>query len=120
MPIVRRNIGSAASLILWLCLTLFLGALAAPEVSAHASLIRSEPADKSVVATAPGHIHLTYNEPVSALVMKLVAADGSVTTLDKVVGDDTTLTVTLPDKMANGTYVLSWRVISEDGHPVSG
>src|SRR6185295_8816324 len=107
-------------LTLWLCLALFLGALSAPEASAHASLIRSEPADRSVVATAPGHIHLTYNEPVSALVLKLVAADGTATTLDKFVLADTTLTVTLPDHMANGTYVMSWRVISEDGHPVAG
>lgn len=111
---------SAVCVALWLCLTLLIGAMAAPEASAHASLVRSEPADKSVVPTAPSHIHLIYNEPVSALVLKLVAADRSATTLDKVVGDDATLTVTLPDKMANGTYVLSWRVISEDGHPVSG
>ena len=29
-------------------------------------------------------------------------------------------TVSLPDGMANGTYVMSWRVISADGHPVAG
>src|SRR5262245_59112702 len=117
MPILLRNFRSAVSATLWLCLLLLLGAMAAPEASAHASLIRTEPANKSVVPTAPGHIHLTFNEPVSALVLKLVAADGTATTLDKFVLADTTLTVTLPDKMANGTYVLSWRVISEDGHP---
>ena len=105
---------------LWLCLALLLGVLAAPEASAHASLISSEPADRSVVATAPRHIHLKYNEPVSPLVLKLVSADGSATTLDKFVLADTTLTVTLPEGLANGTHVLSWRVISEDGHPVSG
>src|SRR6185369_12087990 len=88
---------SAAWLTLWFCLVLLVGAFGAPEASAHASLIRSEPADRSVVATAPGHIHLTYNEPVSALVLKLVAADGTATTLDKFVLADTTLTVTLPD-----------------------
>jgi copper transport protein len=111
---------SVASLTLWLCLVLFLGALSAPEASAHASLVRSEPADRSVVATAPVHIHLIYNEPVSPLVLKLVAADGSATMLDKFVVNDATLTVTLPEQLADGTHVLSWRVISEDGHPVSG
>src|SRR5262245_54522431 len=101
MPILRRRGDSAASLILRPCLALLLGALAVPEASAHASLIRTEPSDKSVVATAPSHIHLTYNEPVSALVLKLIAADGTTTTLNKFALADTTLTVTLPDKMAN-------------------
>jgi copper transport protein len=118
--ILNPHYRSVACLALWFCLALILGALTAPEALAHASLIRSEPADRSVVAAAPTHIHLKYNEPVSALVLKLVAADGSATTLDKFVLADTTLTVTLPDRLADGTYVLSWRVISEDGHPVSG
>ena len=111
---------SAAWLILWFCLVLLLGALAAPEASAHAGLVRSEPADRSVVATAPSHFHLFYNEPVSPLVLKLVAADGAATTLDKFTVRENTLMVDLPEGMANGTYVISWRVISEDGHPVAG
>lgn len=26
----------------------------------------------------------------------------------------------LPDKLAQGTYMVSWRVVSADGHPISG
>ena len=33
---------------------------------------------------------------------------------------DTVLTVDVPDTLAEGTYVVSWRVVSADGHPVAG
>jgi len=109
----------AAALVLALVLTV-LGAIASPEVSAHATLIQSDPADKSVVAEAPHHLHLKFNEPVSALALRLVAADGTATTLDRFTLNDTTLTIDTPAGLADGTFVLSFRVVSEDGHPVAG
>ena len=33
---------------------------------------------------------------------------------------DTVLTVDVPDTLEEGTYVVSWRVVSADGHPVAG
>ena len=87
---------------------------------AHASLIRSQPADRAVVAQPPSLLVLTFNEPVSPLVVRLIRPTGDATELKNVAASDATLTIPLPERLALGTYLLSWRVISADGHPVGG
>src|SRR5690349_3656797 len=96
----------------------FLIALCAALVSAsaafaHASLVRAEPADGVIVAEAPVALRLTFNEPVTPLVMRLVSPDGSVSTVEAA-AENTTLTVK-PGALKRGTHLLSWRVTSADG-----
>jgi copper transport protein len=86
---------------------------------AHASLVKAEPADGAVVREAPAALTLTFNEPVSPLVIRLVGPDGEPIALDGVVAQNTTITIAAPS-LQRGTHVLSWRVISADGHPVGG
>ena len=113
---VRRWLG--AVLLPHVAIAALLGSAGA--ASAHASLIRVDPADGAVVATAPRSFSLTFNEPTAPLVLKLVRPDGSAIPLDRFVLRDATLEIEAPADLAGGTYVLSWRVISEDGHPVGG
>jgi copper transport protein len=87
---------------------------------AHASLIRSAPADRAVVAGPPKAVMLTFNEPVSPLVFRLLAPGGEATELKGVTADGSTIAVALPAGMSLGTNLLSWRVISADSHPVGG
>ena len=96
---------------------LALGCVAA---SAHATLVRSEPADGAILDQAPQRLVLTFNEPVSPLVLRLIAADGTATPLDGVTLADQTVTVDLPPALGDGGYVASWRVVSGDGHPIGG
>ncbi len=86
---------------------------------AHAALVSSIPADGTTVATAPRQVVLTFNEPISPLVLKLVRPDGSVEPLDKVAPGDASLAIEMP-AMGEGTHILSWRIVSADGHPVGG
>src|SRR4051812_30487407 len=85
---------------------------------AHASLVRAEPADGSVLAQPPPTLRLTFNEPVSPLVIRLIAPSGEVIS-PTAVAENAILTVT-PPRLGQGTYLLSWRVVSADGHPVGG
>ncbi|MGF7006149.1 copper resistance protein CopC [Aminobacter sp. BE322] len=94
-----------------------LGATAA--ASAHASLLRSTPSEGAVVQTAPAGIVLGFSEAVTPLVIELSAPDSSsARPAAKAVGAD--LTIDWPAQDAPGTYLLSWRVVSSDGHPVAG
>lgn len=86
---------------------------------AHAALIGSEPADGAVLADAPSRIVLTFNEPVSPLVLRLVDDSGAAATLDFDIRD-TAIVIDRPGRIERGTHALSWRVISADGHPVGG
>ena len=86
---------------------------------AHASLVKVEPPDGAVVRAAPAALTLTFNEPVAPLVIRLVGPDGEPVALDEVVARNAIITIAAP-RLQRGTHVLSWRVISADGHPVGG
>lgn len=92
----------------------------AGQVMAHAALITASPADNSVVASAPAQFALDFSEPVSPLVLKLIQPDGTVRMLDSFALKDRRLVIDAPTRLDHGTHVLSWRVVSEDGHPVGG
>lgn len=93
--------------------------------SAHAALKSTDPKDGSVLKSAPRSITLTFTESVGLL-------DDSFRVLDpdnKRVrtgaaehgpGGSDTARVTLPAELARGTYVVAWRAVSADSHPVSG
>jgi copper transport protein len=87
---------------------------------AHAALARSEPADGGMLATAPPAARLIFSEPVSPLVLRLLGPDGTAVELSGATLEGDTLVVPLPADPGDGTYVLSYRVVSEDGHPVAG
>ncbi len=94
--------------------------IGAGQALAHASLVTSAPADEAVLAKAPPELSLIFDEPVSPLILKLIAPDGK----DMAPGtprlDGNRLVIATPSGIGTGSYVLSWRVISEDGHPVGG
>jgi copper transport protein len=87
---------------------------------AHASLIGAEPADGAVIEAAPRRLVLRFSEPVSPLVLRLVRPDGGTTNLTDPVLRDHSLEITPPADLGRGTHVLSWRVVSADGHPIGG
>jgi copper transport protein len=97
----------------------FLPALAqAPAAFAHASLVGSDPLDGVTVASAPATLSLSFNEPIAPLVVRLIGPTGEAVT-PAFTAENDTITIT-PPALARGTHVLSWRVISADGHPVGG
>ncbi|WP_029075495.1 copper resistance CopC/CopD family protein [Kaistia adipata] len=105
-----------------MCLALII--LAAPMAPrgamAHAALVASEPAAGSVLAAAPDQVELVFSEPVAPLVFRLLGPDGEAAELAGAGVDGARLTLPLPPELPQGTQVLSWRVVSEDGHPIGG
>jgi len=99
-------------------LALWLALAQASHAFAHASLMRAEPADGAVLAQPPPTLRLTFNEPVSPLIFRLIDPIGE-TISPAVAAENTTITLT-PPRLREGSYLLSWRVISADGHPVGG
>jgi copper transport protein len=89
-------------------------------VSAHASLVGAEPADGSVLATAPKTVQLRFNEPVTPAVISLIDASGKIRDDVAVHAVDQIVTLMLPETLPHGTQIVSYRIISADGHPVAG
>ena len=90
------------------------------DARAHASLVKAEPADGAVVPAAPAALRLRFNEPVSPLAVRLIGPDGEGIALPAVAAENDTVTIPAPAALRRGTHVLSFRVISADGHPVGG
>jgi copper transport protein len=87
---------------------------------AHASLIASDPANDALVAHAPATLTLTFNEPVEPLTIRVVDQSGAGATVTQIRRDGAQLVLTPPAILSDGAHVISWRVISADGHPVGG
>lgn len=96
---------------------LLLGCVSA---AAHAALTKAEPSDGSILAAAPKQLALSFSEPVSPLVLTLIHPDGSSEKLETYKLRDRVLEIDAPKDMSDGTYVFTWRIVSEDGHPVGG
>jgi copper transport protein len=88
---------------------------------AHAALVESDPADGAVLADAPARVTLRFNEvitPVLVRVLDIEARSIADTSAARVEND--TLSLALPPGLPPATYVVTYRVISIDSHPVSG
>jgi copper transport protein len=87
---------------------------------AHASLVATEPRDGSMVAQTPKTVRLRFNEPVTPAVIRVIDSDGTTRNDAAVHAANETIEITLPTGLPAGTQVISYRVISADGHPVAG
>jgi copper transport protein len=110
---MMRLIAGLATLLSILC-------FASSAALAHASLVSAEPSDGSVVAQAPQTVQLRFNEPVTPAVIGLIDATGKTRDDVTVRAVDNTLVLALPASLPRGTQIVSYRVISQDGHPVGG
>jgi copper transport protein len=90
---------------------------------AHAEFVASDPAPDSVLDDSPDAIVLTFSERVDAPddAIRLLDAAGQVvdtSTPRRGPGDDTISIGIVGD--LDGSYVVSWRAVSADSHPISG
>ncbi|MGF1611541.1 MAG: FixH family protein [Kiloniellales bacterium] len=100
-------------------LTLYLAGVSG--AAAHAVLLATEPPAQSVLETAPVEIVLRFNEPVTPLFVRVIGPDGEpLATPEAAHAIDTELRLPLPLGLPDGGYIVSYRVVSADSHPVSG
>lgn len=95
-------------------------AVAAPAF-AHAELKSSNPAKGASVATAPKQLELTFSEPVSPQEITVAGPQGAQWTVGQVsvAGPVVTAPIVQPVGPA-GEYTITYKVLSEDGDPVTG
>ncbi|MDN3240861.1 copper resistance CopC/CopD family protein [Glycomyces tritici] len=103
-------------------LGVFFGALWASGAWAHATATKTTPASGALLEAPPSEVVVEFNEPVTPVdaATGVVAPDGD--RADTGVtqnAEETTLTIAV-DADQEGTYLVGYRVVSHDGHPVSG
>ena len=90
--------------------------------AAHDVLISSDPADGSTVQTAPATVTLTFDQPVQNFepVVTMTGPDGQSYQSGSPTVDSTVVTSAVGEITQAGEYVIAFRVVSADGHPVTG
>lgn len=95
-----------------------------PSVSAHASLVASDPAPSAIVESSPESIRLDFSEPVSPSsdAISLFDSSGAPIRGGSVAQGDSSSSIVMNDvpELDDGIHVLAWRVVSADGHLVQG
>ncbi|NEW08159.1 copper resistance protein CopC [Paenibacillus sp. SYP-B3998] len=113
-------------LVLVLCVfaSVMLSAVIAPQTaSAHASLVQATPEADSKLEESPAGVSVTFNERLDAglFYIKVFDHTGDEVTRNKAQmnAQENGVDLALP-KLPEGIYLISYHVISADGHPVGG
>lgn len=110
-----------ASAILTLAALLVAMTMAASPASAHARLEKSSPKDGSTLTATPPEVMLQFNEPIKDGLNQVTVKSGSTdATQGKPEVDGNTVYQPLKSSLAAGDYTVTYKVVSADGHPVSG
>jgi copper transport protein len=97
-------------------------ALALPaSASAHANLVRTEPAAGSVLGHAPAAVRVVFDEAVRVGPGVAAVRNGGGSVLGgKPRTEGRTLIVPLRARLSDGDYSVRWSIVSDDGHLESG
>jgi copper transport protein len=124
--VTRRHVRSrrAAVVLAAVLAALVVGGLTAPAASAHAALLATTPADGEILARPPTAVTLTFGEPVGTGLgsLKVLSSQGARADTGQITttGGGTVVHLALRPHLARGSYLVLWRVVSADSHPVSG
>lgn len=87
---------------------------------AHAHLQKSSPADNSVVTTSPPTLVLNFSEAARLTALSIQKdSEPQLKLQPPSISAAQQISVPLP-QLAPGAYSVSWRVLSDDGHVMSG
>lgn len=98
------------------------GALLAPTALAHSELVSSDPADGATLDSPPTTVSFTFSEPLMPDFVRIIGTNPEGVTGDLPVSsvEGPTATVDWPAGAQGGTWQVSYRVVSQDGHPIEG
>ena len=115
-----KGTGRISTLLLTSVFLFFFGT--ASPAFAHAGLVSTTPVDGAVLDAAPAVVTFVFNEELlaSAVNVSITNEAGAVVAKDIAESAGTEVTVPWPADLADGTYVVSYRVVSNDGHPITG
>jgi copper transport protein len=90
--------------------------------AAHAELVNTTPANGDQLTRPPTQIQMTFTESVNLVDdgIRLVDHVGATVPTREPTVDAQTVTWPMPAELPEGPYVVTWRVVSADGHPISG
>jgi methionine-rich copper-binding protein CopC len=117
----RRLSTAFLTLLVLVLATAGLTLVVAGSAQAHSALVSSTPAEGDSISEIPTAIVLEFNEDIQDIGNEVVVVDpeGTPVASGEMVVDGPIVTQPI-GVGAPGTYTVTWRVVSADGHPISG
>jgi copper transport protein len=124
-PLAHRVRAGASRATIVAAIAVFLVAVWATPASAHAQLEYTQPAESSVLKVSPSEVVLHFGEDVEIDFGSIRVFNSSGSRVDSGGAhhpgtDGHAVAIDLPPHLPDGAYVVAWRVISADSHPVHG
>ncbi|MGR6967857.1 copper resistance protein CopC [Geodermatophilus sp. URMC 61] len=118
----RRAPGALLLLLALLGLWSVAGVATAPPAAAHAELVSTDPAEGARLPEAPDRVTLTFTEGVSlgAGYARVLDASGQRVDAGDATVEGDTVVVPLRADLPDDGYLVTYRVVSADSHPISG
>ena len=116
----------SASTFLLLALILVISHIAAPSAIAHAEIARSNPVKSAILTQSPKSVWIEFGETLLTLdkekinVLKVTDSRGKRVDKSPTIVSGVRATTKIVGTLKQGTYLVTYRVVSEDGHPVKG
>ena len=112
----------ACAVVAFLVATFFISVMFAPSAFAHATLSSSDPADGDRLDSPPDQVQLTFSEPVGLSNGYLRVTDENGERVDDATpkAEGNRVAVGLRAGVTNGSFLISYRLISADSHPSAG
>jgi methionine-rich copper-binding protein CopC len=100
---------------------LLVGVMGMPSAMAHASQTGSTPEAGAVLEAAPSTVEVTFDSPLMDIGAALVVRAGDGTVISDATPEvaGARIRVDVPADAGPGTYTVAFRVVSQDGHPIS-
>lgn len=89
-------------------------------VRAHTGLSSSNPSEGQVVTENLEQIVLTFATSIEVLSTMDLVKDGNVIPLEDIKVENKQLMGTIAKPLENGSYIIQWKIVGEDGHPIKG
>jgi copper transport protein len=89
---------------------------------AHAELVSMTPANGAQLTRPPTEVRMTFTESINLVDngIRLVDHVGANVPTPQPTVNGRTVTWPMPPDLPEGPYIITWRVVSADGHPISG
>lgn len=100
-------------------LLLFVG-MAPFSVQAHTTLTSSNPAEGEVLAVQPDQIELIFGTVIEEGSSMTLEGPETPVEIENITISDNVMAGTISEELPNGQYIIVWKIIGADGHPIEG
>lgn len=87
---------------------------------AHSVVTKSDPENGAALRIAPKHIEVSFSKPTRIIKASVSHDKGDPSKLTLSTKEPTKMIRFSPVPTAAGDYVVKWRALSKDGHPLKG